>query len=111
MNKISHMLLSAIALTQGAWCFADYVPSAMPQGTPPQISEQTKQLIQRQIQASPILPVVSANAAAPNTVAMPQNLSTFLKNGNSTAGGSADNFDNQHAYHNQIKQYLQTQKR
>ncbi len=110
MKKTSFVLFAVVALAQGALCFADYVPSAMPQGAPPQISEQTKQLIQRQIQASPKLAAVVADTATP-TANIPQNLSSMMRNGKNASGASADNFDNQHIYHNQIKQYLQTQKR
>lgn len=109
MKKSSLGLFAVAACIQGALCFADFVPTAMPQGTPPQISDQTKRLIQGQLQASPKLAPMSATAA-PTAAAIPENLSA-LGNGQGKSGAAADNFDNQHAYHNQIKQYLKTQKR
>lgn len=108
MKNISIMLLMA-ALVQSAICRADYVPTSMPQGTPPPISNQTKQLIQGQLQTAPKLPAISASAAAaPTATALPQNLPTAMYH---VGNASADNFDNQHAYQDQIKQYIQTQKR
>jgi hypothetical protein len=103
MKNISIAFL--LAALQSALCFADLTPSPMPQGTPPQIDPQIQQLIRDSIQASPKLSATSASAS-PRQTALPQNLPAVLYK---AGDPSADNIDNQHAYHDKIKQYLQSQ--
>ncbi len=107
VKKYLLALLSAAALTQSALSFADYVPSPMPQGTPPQIDESVKQLIRSRIQKSPVLPkeAESPAVASLNTTSS----ADVSRSAMARKGTAADNMDNQRAYHDKIKQYLRTQ--